>query len=52
MRKLPSGACEPNGQAVGIELAKTAMRRRANQRDDEAIKHWKEETWPQLKKMT
>ena len=26
--------------------------RRANQRDEEAIEHWKEERWPQLKKMT
>jgi len=24
--------------------------RRANQRDEEAIEHWKEERWPQLKK--
>lgn len=24
--------------------------RRANQRDEEAIEHWKEETWPSLKK--
>jgi transposase len=24
--------------------------RRANQRDEEAIEHWKEERWPSLKK--
>jgi len=26
--------------------------RRANQRDEEALEHWKEKRWPRLKKMT
>jgi transposase len=35
-------------RASGLSLQKPA--RRANQRDEEAIKHWKEERWPELKK--
>lgn len=33
---------------LGLSLQKPM--RRANQRDEEAIKHWKEERWPELKK--
>ena len=33
---------------AGLSLQKPA--RRANQRDEEAIKRWKEERWPSLKK--
>lgn len=33
---------------LGLSLQKPT--RRANQRDEEAIKHWKEERWPSLKK--
>lgn len=35
-------------RALGLSLQKP--QRRANQRDEEAIKRWKEERWPQLKK--
>lgn len=35
-------------RALGLSLQKPA--RRANQRDEEAIKRWKEERWPELKK--
>jgi transposase len=35
-------------RALGLSLQKP--KRRANQRDEEAIEHWKEETWPELKK--
>jgi transposase len=35
-------------RALGLSLQKPM--RRANQRDEEAIKHWKEERWPELKK--
>lgn len=35
-------------RALGLSLPKPG--RRANQRDQEAIKHWKEERWPALKK--
>ncbi len=33
---------------LGLSLQKPM--RRANQRDEEAIKRWKEERWPSLKK--
>lgn len=33
---------------LGLSLQKPM--RRANQRDEEAIKHWKQERWPSLKK--
>jgi transposase len=35
-------------RALGLSLQKPM--RRANQRDEEAIRHWKEERWPELKK--
>ncbi len=35
-------------RALGLSLQKPA--RRADQRDEEAIERWKEETWPRLKK--
>jgi transposase len=35
-------------RALGLSLQKP--QRRANQRDEEAIRHWKEERWPELKK--
>jgi transposase len=35
-------------RALGLSLQKP--KRRANQRDEEAIEHWKEESWPELKK--
>ncbi len=35
-------------RALGLSLQKPT--RRANQRDEEAIGHWKEERWPNLKK--
>ena len=35
-------------RALGLSLQKPA--RRANQRNQEAIEHWKEERWPTLKK--
>ena len=35
-------------KALGQSLQKP--QRRANQRDEEAIEHWKEERWPSLKK--
>lgn len=35
-------------RTLGLSLQKP--KRRANQRNDEAIEHWKKETWPQLKK--
>ena len=35
-------------RALGLSLQKPA--RRANQRDEEAIDHWKEERWPELKR--
>jgi transposase len=35
-------------KALGLSLQKPA--RRANQRDEEAIKRWKQERWPELKK--
>src|SRR5215207_10335478 len=35
-------------RALGLSLQKPA--RRANQRDEEAIDHWKENRWPELKK--
>ena len=35
-------------RALGLSLQKPM--RRANQRDEEAIRHWKEQRWPQLKK--
>jgi transposase len=35
---------------LGLSLQKPA--RRADQRDEEAIEHWKAQTWPKLKKMT
>ncbi len=35
-------------RALGLSLQKPL--RRANQRNEKAIKHWKEETWPELKK--
>ena len=35
-------------RALGLSLQKPA--RRANQRDEEAIEHWKNERWPELKK--
>jgi transposase len=37
-------------RALGLSLQKPA--RRADQRDEEAIEHWKEDRWPELKKMT
>jgi transposase len=33
---------------LGLSLQKP--KRRSDQRDEKAIKHWKEQTWPQLKK--
>jgi transposase len=36
-------------RALGLSLQQPM--RRANQRDEEAIEHWKEERWPELKKM-
>jgi transposase len=35
-------------RALGLSLQKPV--RLANQRDEEAIRHWKEERWPELKK--
>lgn len=35
-------------RALGLSLQKPM--RRANQRDEEAVKRWKEERWPELKK--
>ncbi len=35
-------------RALGLSLQKPM--RRANQRDEEAIRHWKEQKWPSLKK--
>jgi transposase len=35
-------------RALGLSLQKPT--RRANQRDEEAIKRWKQERWPELKK--
>jgi transposase len=35
-------------RALGLSSQKPA--RRANQRDEEAVRRWKEERWPQLKK--
>jgi transposase len=35
-------------RALGLSLQKPT--RRANQRDEQAIGHWKEERWPNLKK--
>ena len=35
-------------RALGLSLQKPA--RRADQRDEEAIEHWKENRWPELKK--
>jgi transposase len=35
-------------RAIGFSLQKPV--RRANQRDEEAIRRWKEERWPELKK--
>jgi len=35
-------------RALGYSLHKPA--RQANQRDDEAVRGWKEERWPELKK--
>jgi transposase len=35
-------------RALGLSLQKP--QRRAEQRDEEAIEHWKEEKWPSLKK--
>jgi hypothetical protein len=48
-RRLPPGTREPFAQSFGIESAKEPERR-ANQRDEEAIKRWKEERWPEPKK--
>ena len=36
-------------RALGISFLQKPMRR-ANQRDEEAIRRWKEERWPELKK--
>jgi eukaryotic-like serine/threonine-protein kinase len=41
------GALTPE-EAAGVALQKP--QRRANQRDEEAIEHWKEHRWPSLKK--
>jgi transposase len=47
--ELPSGAHVSRVvRALGLSLQKPA--RRANQRDEEAIEHWKNERWPELKK--
>jgi transposase len=35
-------------RALGLSLQKPI--RRANQRDEQAIRHWKEQRWPELKK--
>jgi transposase len=35
-------------RALGLSLQKPA--RRADQRDEEAIEHWKAQTWPRLKR--
>ena len=35
-------------KALSLSLQKPT--RRADQRDEEAIRHWKEERWPELKK--
>jgi transposase len=35
-------------RALGLSLQKP--QRRAEQRDEEAIEHWKEQRWPQLKR--
>ena len=35
-------------RTLGLSLQKPM--RRANQRDEDAIRHWKEERWPELKK--
>lgn len=35
-------------RALGLSIQKP--KRLANQRNEEAIEHWKEETWPKLKK--
>jgi transposase len=36
-------------RALGLSLQKPM--RRANQRDEQAIRHWKEQPWPELKKV-
>src|SRR5215213_3340659 len=36
-------------RALGLSLQKPM--RRANQRDEQAIRHWKEQRWPELKKV-
>ncbi len=41
--------CQSAGEGPGaLSLQKPA--RRADQRDEEAIEHWKEDRWPELKK--
>ena len=47
--RLPSGSCESFTQSLEAEPAEKPQRR-ANQRDEEAIEHWKEKRWPHLKK--
>lgn len=47
--QIPPGAREPfAGQAQALSLQKPE--RRASQRDEEAIRRWKEERWPHLKR--
>ena len=46
---LPSGSRESFAQGVEAESLQKPQRR-ANQRDEEAIEHWKEKRWPSLKK--
>jgi hypothetical protein len=47
--QLPPGSCESFAQSVETESLQKPQRR-ANQRDEEAIEHWKEKKWPSLKK--
>jgi hypothetical protein len=47
--ELSSGSCKSFAQSVEAQPAEKPQRR-ANQRDEEAIEHWKEEKWPSLKR--
>jgi hypothetical protein len=47
--QIPPGACQSATlKALGLSLQKPE--RRAYQRDEEAIRRFKEERWPELKK--
>jgi hypothetical protein len=47
--QLPSGSCESFAQGFEAKSLQKPQRR-AEQRDEEAIEHWKEKKWPSLKK--